>query len=97
MGRRRALVAGFLSLLVPGLGQMYAGRSTRGAAVLAMAIVIAGLNLIFLLLFALADPEPTSVQAYRIPRIGHDVVVAWSIVFWIWVIVDAGRSAVAGK
>ena len=38
--KRKAVVAGVLSLLVPGLGQMFSGKSYKGAAVLAAAIVI---------------------------------------------------------
>ena len=82
-------VAAFLSLLVPGLGQIYGGKGGRGAAILAGAIVIGNLNLVFLLLFASAAPDPGSVWAYWIPRIGHDLLSAWSIVFWIWAVVDA--------
>ena len=47
--RRNRFIAGLLSLLVPGLGQIYGGRGTRGAAILAGAIVIGNLNLVFLL------------------------------------------------
>ena len=87
--KRNRFVAGFLSLLVPGLGQIYGGRGSRGAAILAGAIIIGNLNLIFLLLFASANPDPGSVWAYWIPRVGHDVLSVWSIVFWIWAVVDA--------
>ena len=87
--RRNRFIAGFLSLLVPGLGQIYGGRGARGAAILAGAIIIGNLNLAFLLLFAIAEPDPGSVWAYWVPRIGHDILAAWSIVFWIWAVVDA--------
>ena len=90
--RRNRFVAGFLSLLVPGLGQIYGGKGGRGAAILFGAIVIGNLNLIFLLLFAGAAPDPASVWAYWIPRIGHDILSAWSIVFWLWAVVDAYRQ-----
>ena len=88
MGRNR-FVAGVLSLLVPGLGQIYGGRGGRGAAILAGAIVVGNLNLIFLLLFTGAAPDPGSLWAYWIPRVGHDLLSVWSIVFWIWAVVDA--------
>jgi len=91
--KRRAIVAGGLSLLVPGLGQIYAGKAGRGAAILAAAIVIGNLNLILLMVFAAAGPDPGRPWAYWIPRIGHDVVSLWSIVLWIWAIVDAHRHA----
>lgn len=87
--RRNRFVAGFLSLLVPGLGQIYGGRGGRGTAILVGALVVGNLNLIFLLLFASAAPDPGSLWAYWIPRVGHDLLSVWSIVFWIWAVVDA--------
>ena len=87
--KRKAIFAGLCSLLVPGLGQIFGGRGGRGAAVLAGAIIIGYLNLVFLVFFASANPDPGSVWAYWIPRIGHDVLAVWSIVFWIWAVVDA--------
>ena len=87
--RRNRCIAGFLSLLVPGLGQIYGGRGPRSAAILAGAIIIGNLNLVFLVFFASANPDPGSVWAYWIPRIGHGVLAVWSIVFWIWAVVDA--------
>ena len=87
--KRNRFVAGFLSLLVPGLGQIYVGRGARGGAILAGAIVIGNLNLIFLLLFAGAAPDSGSLWAYWIPRVGHDILSAWSIAYWIWAVVDA--------
>ena len=87
--KRNRFIAGLLSLLVPGLGQIYGGRGARGAAILAGAIIIGNLNLVFLLLFAIVEAEPGSVWAYWIPRIGHDLLSVWSIVFWIWAVVDA--------
>lgn len=89
-------IAGILSLLVPGLGQMYAGESYKGVAILVAAIVIANLNIIILPLIALANPalpqgspERRKVWAYWIPRVVHDVASFWSIVFWVWAVVDA--------
>jgi len=35
-----AIVAGALSLLIPGLGQIYAGEGNRGAAILVAATII---------------------------------------------------------
>jgi TM2 domain-containing membrane protein YozV len=90
------IIAGILSLLVPGLGQIYAGQSTKGAAMIVAAIVIANLNIIVLPLISMANPEipkgapdARSLWSYWIPRIVHDVASFWSIVFWIWAIVDA--------
>jgi len=89
--KRNPLVAGLLSLLVPGLGQIYGGRGGRGAAILVGAIIIGNLNLLFVLAFATADPDPSAAWAYWLPRVGHDVMSIWSIVFWVWAVVDAHR------
>lgn len=94
---RNPLVAGLLSLLVPGLGQIYCGEGNKGAAILVAATIIGSLNIIFLPIFILANPDPGVVWAYWIPRVGHDVVSFWSIVFWIWVILDAYRLAKNGQ
>ena len=91
--RRKPIVAGTLSLLVPGLGQMYAGAGNKGAAILAATIIIGNLNLIFIPIFATADPDPGVFWAYWIPRIGHDVMSVWSVLFWMWTVVDAYRLA----
>jgi TM2 domain-containing membrane protein YozV len=89
-------IAGILSLLVPGLGQIYAGDGIKGAVILAAAIVIANLNIIVLPLISLANPviskeisDPRKLWSYWIPRIVHDIASFWSIVFWVWAIVDA--------
>jgi TM2 domain-containing membrane protein YozV len=89
---RKPIVAAALSLLAPGLGQIYAGKGGRGAAILAAAIVIGNLNLILLLVFAAANPDHGSTWAYWIPRVGHDIISVWSIVFWIWAVADGYRS-----
>ena len=90
------IIAGILSLLVPGLGQIYAGDGAKGAAIIVAAIVIANLNIIVLPLISMANPviskeasNPRKVWSYWIPRIVHDVASIWSIVFWVWAIVDA--------
>jgi len=94
--RRNPFLAGILSLLVPGLGQIYGGKSNKGAAILAVAIGIGNLNIIILPLISIANPDgpkaaPDSrkLWAYWIPRVVHDVVSMWSITFWIWAICDA--------
>jgi TM2 domain-containing membrane protein YozV len=86
---RNPFVAGLLSLLIPGLGQIYGGRGDKGAVILATAIVIGNLNLIFLPMFISANPDPSIDWAYWIPRVGQDVMSIWSIAFWIWAVVDA--------
>lgn len=89
--RPNACVAGVLSLLIPGLGQMVGGKGGRGAAILVGAIIIGSLNLLFLLAFSIANPDPASVWAYWIPRVGHDALAVWSVAFWVWAVIDAYR------
>jgi hypothetical protein len=93
---RKPFVAGLLSVLIPGLGQIYGGESIKGGMIIAAAIVIGNLNIIILPLIAMANPVipvggsiPMSVWVYRIPRIVHDVLSVWSVAFWIWAVVDA--------
>ena len=95
--KRRAALAGVLSLLVPGLGQMLSGRSDRGATILAAAIVIGSLNVLFVLGFSIASPDPGAAWAYWIPRVSHDVLSVWSVVFWLWAVVDAYRHGGSQK
>ena len=94
--KRKPFIAGALSSLVPGLGQVYAGEGNKGAAIIAAAIGIGNLNIIILPLIAIANPvipkgapNAKTLWAYWIPRVVHDVISAWSIVFWIWAVGDA--------
>ncbi len=94
--KNNLFIAGVLSLLVPGLGQIYVGKSDKGALIIAAAIVIGNLNIIVLPLIAMANPviptgAPTSttIWTYWIPRVVHDIISFWSIAFWLWAIVDA--------
>ncbi len=89
--KRNPFIAGLLSLLVPGLGQMYGGKADKGAAILVSAIIIGNLNLVFVPIFITANPDPDVMWEYWMPRLGHDVMSIWSIVFWIWAVVDAYR------
>ena len=93
-------MAAILSLVVPGLGQIYAGESSRGAAAIVGAVVVANLNILILPLISMANPSfpvetSRAVWAYWTPRIVHDVSSLWSVACWVWVIVDA--FLVAGK
>ncbi len=83
------LIAGLLSLFIPGVGQLYCGQGNKGIAILIAAIILGNLNLILLLAFITAKPNPEVIWAYWVPRIGHDVLSFWTIVFWLWVVVDA--------
>jgi TM2 domain-containing membrane protein YozV len=94
--KRNPIIAGLLSLIVPGLGQIYGGDNNKGGAIIFGAIVIANLNIIILPLISVANPsipigapDSRSIWAYFIPRFVHDVASFWSIVYWVWAIVDA--------
>jgi TM2 domain-containing membrane protein YozV len=90
---RSPFLAGLLSLLVPGLGQIYAGRGERGAAILIAVIVVGNLNVIWLSLFAAASAGPHTFWGNTLPRALHDLFAAWGLVFLGWQVVDAYRQA----
>jgi TM2 domain-containing membrane protein YozV len=94
--KRNPIIAGILSLVIPGLGQIYRGESNKGAIILAAAIVIGNLNIIILPLISMANPvvppsgtDIRALWAYWIPRLGHDIISIWSIAFWLWAVIDA--------
>ena len=98
--KRNPIIAGVLSLVVPGLGQVYGGSGDKGAAIMASAIVVGNLNIIVLPLISMANPvvppkasDSRALWAYWIPRVVHDVLSFWSIVFWVWSIFDAISGA----
>ena len=81
--------AGILSLIVPGLGQMYAGRGERGATILVAGIIMGTLALIWQTLYA-ANASNLMTYPYPLYRIS---LAAYAAVFWIWQIIDAYRIA----
>ena len=93
----RAFLGALLSLLVPGLGQIYGGDGRRGAMILVAAIAIANLNILPLPLISMANPvipppalpAGRAIWAYWIPRVVHDIASFWSIAFWLWAVFDA--------
>jgi TM2 domain-containing membrane protein YozV len=82
-------LAGFLSLLVPGLGQIYAGKGARGAVILLAVIIVGNLNAIWLSLHVLTTPDPDVFWASTLPRILHRIFAVYGIIFWLWQVVDA--------
>jgi hypothetical protein len=86
---RNPFLAGFLSLLVPGLGQIYAGKSTRGAGILLAVIIVGNLNAIWLSLYALSTPDLSEFWAADLPRILHRIFAVYGILFWLWQVIDA--------
>lgn len=102
--KKQPLLAALLSLVVPGAGQIYAGRNHKGAIIIFASILIANLNILILPLIAMANPvlpvpagSAHAVWTYWIPRIVHDVASLWSIVFWMWAVADAYRLAKRGN
>lgn len=96
--KRNPFLAAIFSLVAPGLGQIYAGDSNRGAAIIVGAVVVANLNILILPLISMANPtsvfEPSrAVWAYWIPRVVHDISSLWSVAYWVWAVVDAVRVA----
>ena len=89
--KRYPLLAGLLSAFIPGSGQMYAGKSERGAGILIAVIVVGNLNAIWLSMFAASINTSLSLEfwAHSLPRILHDVFAFYGVVFLLWQIVDA--------
>jgi hypothetical protein len=85
--RRKEILASVLSLIIPGLGQMYLGKTERGAAILISVIIVGNLNVIYLSVFAL--PSQQNFFNYALPRRLHDLFAFYGIVFLIWQVVDA--------
>lgn len=84
--KRAPPVAAVLSLLVPGLGQIYAGRQERGAAILVAGIIVGTLALIWQTLF-ISYRAAGSFFPYRA------ALTVYALVFWIWQVADAYRQA----
>ena len=87
----KRILAGFLSLLVPGLGQMVSGRHGRGAVILVAATLIASLQALFLAAYRPASSPEAAFWSVALPRIVHDVAALWAVAFWIWAVYDAIR------
>lgn len=87
--KRSPIIAALLSLLVPGLGQIYARESKRGALILIAVIIVGNLNAIWLNVFALTGSVTSSFWTHTLPWILHDIFAFYSVVFWIWQVADA--------
>jgi TM2 domain-containing membrane protein YozV len=89
---KNASVATLLSMLVPGLGQIYSGRGERGAAILIATIIVGNLNAIWLSLYAATGRRPKAFWANQLPRLLQDLFAAYGVIFWIWQVYDARRG-----
>ena len=87
--KRNPWLAAALSMLFPGAGQVYSGRSRLGAAFMLAFIIIGNLNAIWLSVFATSSTSTVTFFGYTFPRMLHDIFAFYSIVFWIWTAVDA--------
>jgi TM2 domain-containing membrane protein YozV len=87
--KHKPFIASILSLLIPGLGQICAGKSERGAAILIAVIIVGNLNAIWLTVFALSANTSATFYGYTLPRLLHDIFAFYGIIFWIWQVVDA--------
>jgi TM2 domain-containing membrane protein YozV len=85
-GKRQPVLAAVLSLLVPGLGQIYAGKQERGATILVAGIVVGTLALISQTLF-LSTAAGGAFWWYRLS------LSAYAVIFWIWQLADAYTQA----
>ncbi len=83
--KRAPPVAAVLSLLIPGLGQIYAGKQERGASILVAAMIVGTLALIWQTFFIAA--RTNAFWPYRV------ALTVYALVFWIWQVVDAYRQA----
>lgn len=87
--KRNRFIASILSLLVPGLGQIYLGKSERGAALLIAVIIAGNLNALWLSAYAVSTAIPATFFGHTLPRLVHDIFASYGIIFWIWQVVDA--------
>jgi len=83
------VTAAILSLIVPGMGQMYTGRGDRGATILVAGIIVGTLALIWQTLYV-AYATNLTTYPYPLYRIS---LAAYAAIFWIWQIADAYTTA----
>ena len=83
-GRRRAIVAFFLSSVFPGLGQFYNHQALKGGAFL-----IAGIALSWLI----GRVVPTDLMALASASVGTDAILLLSLLLAIWALVGHRRVA----
>ena len=90
---RNPYLAAFLSLFVPGLGQIFSGKGSRGAAILLGVIIVGNLNAIWLSLYALTTSGSEVFWASILPKTLHRLFAAYGIIFWLWQVIDAFQHA----
>ena len=90
---RNPFLASLLSIPVPGLGQIYAGKGERGAAILVVTIIVGNLNAIWLTLYSGNIAGTNAFWAETLPRLLHDLFAAYGVIFLIWQVIDAYQQA----
>jgi hypothetical protein len=88
-GKHNPYLASLLSIPVPGLGQIHAGKGIRGAAILSITMIVGNLNAIWLSIYASSKPAAIGFWANTLPRILHDIFALYGVIFLIWQVVDA--------
>ena len=91
--KRNPYLASLFSIPVPGLGQIYAGEGTRGAAILVVTIIVGNLNAIWLTLYGGLSTDSSFFWTGQLPRLLHDLFAAYAIIFLIWQVFDAYHQA----
>jgi TM2 domain-containing membrane protein YozV len=86
---RNPYLASLLSIPIPGLGQIYAGKSERGAAILIATIIVGNLNTIWLSLYATTKPGTNVFWMDTLPKFLHRLFAAYGLIFLIWQVLDA--------
>ena len=83
-GRRRAIVAFFLSGVFPGLGQFYNHQALKGGAFLAAGIALSWL---------IGRVVPTDLIALASAAVGPDAILLLCLLLaiWLWSAIDAWR------
>ena len=71
-----------LSLVFPGLGQIYVGKRALGAAFMLAFIIIGNLNVIWLSIYTRA-PTDLNFFSHTFPRLLHDTFAFYGIVFLV--------------
>lgn len=90
---RNPYLACLLSIPIPGLGQIYAGKGARGAAILIVTITVGNLNAIWLTLYGGMSTVSSFFWTGQLPRLLHDLFAAYAIIFLIWQVFDAYHQA----
>jgi TM2 domain-containing membrane protein YozV len=86
--KHNSVLAVVLSMLFPGLGQVYIGKRGLGTAIMLAFIIIGNLNAIWLSVFATSSTLSITYFGYTFPRLLHDIFAFYGIIFWIWQAVD---------